>query len=150
MSKEEFNAVVMTEVEDKARALQRNYPKLFQNGLWVSMDNATFHPTGELKLRVRGLRVHRLPVPPQSHDIHKVIEHAIHLLKMEFDKWMIDHPDVVKMEDIKAAFVRTFYEKVKRDGVRKDIMSLRKTYRAIYRSVKAGGTEGDWAPSRLR
>ena len=140
----------MTKVEDKPRELQREYPKLFQHGLWVSMDNATYHPKGELKLRVKGLRVHRLPVPPQSHDIHKVIEHAINLLKKEFDKWMIDHPTVVNVEDIKAAFVRTFCEKVRADGVRKDIKSLSKTYRHIYRSVKAGGSQGDWAPAHLR
>lgn len=79
-----------------------------------------------------------------------MVEHANTLLKSEFNKWMMDLPTAVNVEDIKAAFVRTFCVKFMRDGVRKDIESLRKTYEVIYRSAKAGGTEADWAPAQLR
>lgn len=132
------------------QSLAKKYPEVYANGMWLSWDNATWHKAGGALGNMRGLKVHWLPLPSQSHDMHKVIEHAINTLKAAARKYFNDHPEIRKADDVKAAFEKLFYKVVTAAAVRKDIKSLKSTYRVINRSVEKGGTAGDWPPKRYR
>lgn len=137
-------------LRSKLLSLSRRFPETYANGVYLSLDNATWHKEASTLQGIRGLRVHQLPLPPQSHDFHKVIEHAINTLKSAADKYFSDHPEISKIEDVKAAFEKLFYEVVTRDAVSKDVESLKATYGVVNRSVQRGGTAGGWPPKRYR
>lgn len=134
----------------KWRRLAETHPEIYKDGVWVSWDNAKFHKEGGVLNRARGLRWHRLPCPALSHDMHKVVEHAINTLKAAANKWANDHPEVRDQQGVQEAFKRLFFERVSLEGVRKDIMSLRSTYRVIARGRAAGGVAGGWPAKRYR
>jgi len=134
----------------KWRALKKKHPDLYQGGVYVSWDNARWHNPGTLLDGCKGLVFHRMPVPPQSHDIHKVTEHVINNLKRAADKYLNEHPEIQKLEDIKAAFTKLFFQEMKREGIRRDIRSLRATYRVINYSKAKGGVARGWAPKKYR
>lgn len=146
----EFEALVMADIPRIAKELQKKHPELYSNGMWLSMDNAKYHPLPQEKLRVRGLPIHRVVLPALSHDLHKVVEHSIHTHKAAASEWLYDNPRVTRVADIKKAFVELFHAKVTKEGVSKDVESLKYTYHCIAASKANGGTEGDWAPPRLR
>ena len=116
----------------------------------IGPQKATAQPAGSALGNMKGLKVHWLPLPPQSHDMHKVIEHAINTLKGAAKKYFNDHPEIRRAEDVRAAFEKLFYKMVTVEAVRKDIRSLKRTYRVINRSVDRGGTAGDWPSKRYR
>lgn len=149
MSADEFQQQVLTPLIPKWRALAADNPDIYQNGVFISMDNATYHKADVLK-DVKGLKCTLLPVPPQSHDIQKVVEHAINTLKAAADDYFNDHPEISKIDDIKAAFEMLFKTHITAESVQKDIRSLPGTYRTISRGLAYGGTEGDWPPKRYR
>ena len=145
----EFQERVLQPLIPKWKALVKEYPSIYRDGVYLSWDRATYHQEGTV-LKNTGLKFKRLPVPAQSHDIHKVIEHAINTVKAAARKWFVDHPEVQTMEGIKREFKRLFFEVLTREGIRKDIRSLRYTYRAINYGPKAGGTAGDWPAKKYR
>lgn len=150
MTADEFQQQCLQPLIPKWRRLIKQHPAIYQDGVYVSWDRAKWHKPGRVLADARDIKFKQMPVPPQSHDIHKVIEHAINTFKAAFRKHLIDHPEIQRLEEIKAAAEKTFFKAVTRDGVRKDIRSLPATFRAINRSVKSGGTEGGWALKGLR
>lgn len=135
-------------LDDVARFAKED-PKLYKKGAAVSWDNAQWHSAGELLSSAR-VPVQRLLLPPYSSDMHQVVEHAINAVKAAATKWFNDHPEVQSLDEIKKQFEKLFYTAVKVSGVRKDILSLRETYRITNRSRKLGGGRGRLAAKEIQ
>lgn len=131
------------------RALARRFPKVYKHGVIVSWDNAKWHKPGNL-LQIKGLPVRRLPLAALSHDLHKVVEHAINTHKATARKWFRDHPEVQNIDDIKREFERLWYEVVTAEAVAKDVATLHSTYLHVARSRARGGVAGDWPAKKYR
>lgn len=84
----------------------------------------------------------RVPLPPGSPDIHKVIEHIFNRLAYAFGKelWLYARHDDV---DVYCDVVEKILFNMDVQSIRRDIRSLRDTYHSI---IQGGGA---WAPPGL-
>jgi hypothetical protein len=97
-------------------------------------------------------------LPVRSPDMHKVIEHFFHRLKVDFNVAVLRYPG--RLDPIKAqTLLRKVVAKMRAADISKDVKSLPLTYHAIAadkgsvfrvggREVKGSG--GGWPESRLR
>ncbi len=114
-----------------------------------SQDNATWHK--HAKLEEIGIGpADLMPLPPNSPDMHKVIEHVVNNTCTNFFNYLLDHPDVTSLQGVKDAFIQAFYTGNRVASIRADVDSLLKTYDVIHRKKTNGGTEGDWPSAKFR
>jgi hypothetical protein len=140
-TREEFRELIM-EIEKAARGqrakLQRRPPPpinwSWDNASWhdPALASGPFHPSRRLKL------------PPNSPDMHKVVEHAIGLLKHSFKKEFNKDRTIKTAKQAASLLHQVAHKVITRESIRKDVLSLEKTYRNIIES------EGDWASQGLR
>lgn len=137
-------------VKDKSEACKKAHPKIYgKSAPKYSQDNATWHKYA--KLEEIGINQSDLmPLPPNSPDMHKVIEHAVNNTCTTFFNYLLDHPEVRSLQQVKDAFTKAFYDGNTVDGIRADVDSLWKTYDIVHRKQAAGGTEGDWPSAKYR
>lgn len=112
---------------------RRNEAGLQENEDWVlSFDNATPH-AGAADMVDEG---HRFPLPPNSPDMHKVVEHVHPFVCQRMDTWVRQQGNrVLNMAECKQQ-LQQIAQQISKDSVHRDVMSLRDTYRAI---IAAGG-----------
>ncbi len=130
---------------------QKKHPGLYPDGHpYFSMDNATWHDVGDLQV-VPGIKLKEclLPLPPQSPDLHKVIEHAINRVKSAMRADIAGDPRRLTAEELRGMFAKHFADMNKPEMVERDIQTLKKTFKAVGRSEGKGGTAGGWAPVGL-
>lgn len=115
---------------------------------YVSFDNAAWHNEEEFYAAVKkmhlGGKVERIPLPPGSPDVHKVVEHVIGLLKRLLNKALREDATLCTMKQYKKKAEQIFNHIIKTSGIQKDIASLPSTYEAV---LAAGG---GWAPPKKR
>ena len=116
-----------------------------------SYDNPSIHDADLAELGITELN--RTPLPPQSGDMHKVIEHVHGTLCNAMSEWVARNPKVTKVADLKTQFEALFFKVITPVHVKKDIDSLPEQWRAIkakeggftavkYRWVAGGGNSG--------
>lgn len=134
---------VLQPIKEKMAAMVNEHPETYSNGVWFSWDNATWHKDISV-LKADGMpTVNQLPLPPLSHDLHKVIEHVIGNLKRKAVRHVVTHK-LKDVKQIKDAVEKIFYEEIKAESLQADIMSLRDTYKIVASKVEKGGTAGGW------
>jgi hypothetical protein len=102
-----------------------------------SYDNPSIHDADLAQLGITELN--RTPLPPQSGDMHKVIEHVHATLCDAMSEWVARNPKVYKAADLKRQFEQLFFKVITIDHVKKDIESLPDQWRAI-KAAKGGWT----------
>lgn len=107
-----------------------------------SYDNPSIHDADLAQLGITELN--RAPLPPQSGDMHKVVEHVHATLCTAMSEWVARNPNVTKSADIKQQFEALFFKHITPAHVKKDIDSLP----AQWRAIKAN--EGGWTPVKYR
>lgn len=132
-----FKGVVARQVESATwrDAVGRHRP------MW-SFDNDRIHQN---KQRLAYLQINsnnRFPLPPNSPDMHRVVERCIARLKAAFRGWLYDNPSKRTMADYRAALVDLFKRTQTADVINKDVKKLPKLWPAI---LRAGG---DWPPKQ--
>lgn len=132
---------IKEEVEEKLKALPGGKPHW--RVLW-SYDNDKIHQdiTLQAALKVGGRA--RAPLPPYSHDIHRVVEHALGRLKRAFNLWLYTHPGKRTMEGYMAAVQDIFYTQITAKSIRREVKKLPSVYRAIKEA------KGDWPPRKFQ
>lgn len=150
MTKEEFQAKVLPAVAAEVEARKRKSPSLYRGGPYLSMDNAKPHNGGlEALQKCSTLNWRQLPLPPLSHDMHKVIEHIINRIKYNTNKAVLENTAITTNEQVRKEIKEQALALPKK-GIQDDIKSLLGTYNVISKPVCRGGTGGDWAPKGLR
>lgn len=109
---------------------RRGRARLLVGGLLWSLDNAPYHRNLALPASKR------LPLPANSPDMHKVVEHAIGLLKQSFKKKFSWDQNVNNGEVSWKTLSELAPLVIKAESVCKDVMSLRKTYEKV---IELGG-----------
>ena len=115
-----------------------------------SFDNASIHDVALLSEEMDFDGNDRVPLPPRSPDMHKVIEHVFGTLEGAMQKKLHDNPGLCTAEQYKKVLEKLFRKVITADSVRKDIKSLKGTYDMIRKCRDAGGVEGGWPPSKYR
>ena len=145
---EEFEDV-MSIINAKAKLVVVNNPGVFGIGgssrpPLFSFDNPPIHQKAMLSRA--GIKAdQRVPLPPRSPDMHKVIEHCFGILSRAMNTSLLTNPAIKSVEQYKAEIERLFYSCITRESIQADVMSLVETYSSI-----AGPAEGGWPPARLR
>lgn len=115
------------------------HPELAGRLLW-SYDNDKIHQDIILQSQLRIGGRNRAPLPPYSHDIHRVVEHTLGRLKRRFNLWLYTHPQQRSMQDYMRALQHIFYSIGETKAIADDVASLPSVYRAIKKA------KGDWPP----
>ena len=106
---------------------------------WWSFDNDRIHTNKE---RLRFLRINgrnRVPLPPRSHDMHRVIEHCINALKAAFQQWLYTHPAPRSVAEYRAALEKIFFTQITAESIAKDVRGLPALFRVIASKQFNGG-----------
>lgn len=153
----EFAEVVMKPIIQAGRSLQNNakYKRYFPGDAETlySFDSARIHqaalvkdPNGTTLLTPYWFQegVHRVPLPPYSPDMHKVIEHTHAVAEAKFGKWLMEDTKKYNIEEYKAKFEQIYRESCTHKVVAADVQTLHDTYDAI---VNVGG---DWPVKEFR
>lgn len=85
----------------------------------------------------------RVPLPPRSPDMHKVIEHIFGHLTTQMNASLAKDDQLKGVAKYKAELERLFHAYPTK-SVKKDVLSLPKTYAEIVK------VQGDWPPSKFR
>lgn len=136
---------VMTTFMQKADEVAADHKNVFSSdrGPIFSFDNAPIHQGANLKgLKLDGAR--RAPLSPSSPDMHKCIEHVFGTIERAMQDCIRRDPGLSTAAKYKAKLEELFTTRITPEGVRKDVESLKPTYRAIQ---DAGG---DWPDRRFR
>lgn len=107
---------------------------------WWSFDNDKIHQN---KLRLAYLKINannRFPLPPNSPDMHRVVERTIGRLKDKFRSWLYDNPGKRTMAEYRAELQRLFKQTVTVEGMESEVRKLPKLWRAILTA------KGGWPP----
>ena len=115
--------------------------------LVYSYDNDSVHKGALEELRVRGLltSTNRAPLPPNSPDMHKVVEHCIARVTSMVNAELADTEDIVHPVGYWQGRVeQLFFGGISAASVKADVASLRATYQAI---IDVGGA---WPPRKYR
>jgi hypothetical protein len=150
---QEFEDVMeyfVREAQVKTDAYVREHPSspLAQATPWWSMDNPSWHTSADLSRVGITEGVNRLPLPPASGDMHKVIEHVHGTLVKELNKWFIrnrNRPGVSSAAVVKGAVEEIFFHTITPASVSADVESLPKLWKWIKDNK---GSKG--APAKLR
>lgn len=126
------------------------YPEYYKKGgPFYSWDNASWHAS--VKLENVGLTTaDKWELPPNSPDMHKVIEHVVGNVKRALRNKLVDNARLCTVERLKPACEDVFFNQIAKESVQKDIDSLPNTYKHIHAKKNQGGTEGNWAQARYR
>lgn len=130
--------------------------------MFFSWDNA--HNNGAAAdLVTHGIPAgNKLPLPPYSPDIHRVVEHCIHQMKAALDADMLGIAGTglpENPEQTMQLLVRRAFKQLTPAAIDKDVSGLPLAYKLVAgakgSTVKAGGrtwecTGGDWLPHKLR
>lgn len=117
-----------------------DHPLLVLGEEW-SYDNPSIHDADLSSLGITELN--RYPLPPQSGDMHKVIEHVHAILCGAMSAWVARNPKVTKAADLRAKMRELFFEVINPTSVSADVASLPK----LWRWIKDNG--GKYSPNRL-
>lgn len=127
--------------------------------MYLSWDNAHANPTAADLLHIGVDPTKRLPLSAYSPDIHKVIEHFFHRLKVAFREARLHYPQITTAREA-AQLLRMLASNMPQEHIEKDAETLKLTYQIIAtdKGVKFTGadgkehvgTGGDWAPRRYR
>jgi hypothetical protein len=137
---------VMTRIKaaiaEKLRALPAAGDGSFGGVARYSFDNDKIHQdiAAQAQLKVGGSK--RVPLPPYSHDIHRVVEHTLGRLKTAFNKWLYSHPAALSMAQYMAALEHIFFTTQTPAIIAADVATLPSVYRAIQEA------KGNW-PDRV-
>ena len=107
---------------------------------WWSFDNDKIHCNKE---RLRFLKINgrnRFPLPPRSHDMHRVVEHCINHLKATFQQWLYAHNAERTMAEYRSALEEIFYTQIKAESIAKDVRGLP----ALFRNIASKKYNGGW------
>lgn len=151
MTSQEFNAFMTTVIQKTLECKQRR-PDVYEVGPFLSMDNATWHAAGNLKVEGnKTVKDCKLPLPAMSPDLHKIIEHVNNRVKSAFAKKLAEDPRKYSADELRAMFEECFFAQDINGSkiIDADIHSLKQTMEVVSRSRKEGGTEGDHAPPGL-
>jgi hypothetical protein len=110
-----------------------------------SFDNDRIHQNPVTLARLKINSRNRFPLPPNSPDMHRVIEHTVGRLKTAFRKWLYAHPGPRSNKQYQAVLERIFYECPKVAGpaaIKKDVLGLPKLFKLIRLA------RGGWPPKR--
>ena len=145
---EEFEDV-MGIVNSKAKLVALKNPGIFGSEEsprppLFSFDNPPIHQNAMLS-RAGIKPAQRVPLPPRSPDMHKVIEHCFGRLTREMNTSLLSNPSIKSIEQYKAEIERLFYSKITRESIQAGVVSLVDTYTYI-----KGPAQGGWPPSGLR
>ena len=127
-----------------------------------SWDNA--HNNGSVQdkaeFRKLGLRRRQLiEISPYSPDMHRVVEHGMHIIKSELDKQFMQHAVVPEARYLQAMVRFIFGQKITQAALQKDVDTLPLAYKVVAGCEGQGVqgpdgrlwqcTEGDWLPHKL-
>jgi hypothetical protein len=153
LSTEEWVDRVVVPWADTLPELMHQHPGTYRQGVaYFSCDNATWHNRKAFERAtssVKGVTIRLLPPPPLSPDLHKIPEHMINNFEGALNSYLMDNPDIRRVEEIKQA-AQDVWAKLDVAGVRKDIRSLVYTYRAVRLPPEKGGFGGSWPAKQFR
>jgi hypothetical protein len=137
------------DIKEASEKSKEEHPQYFsKGGPYYSWDNASFHTSMNLE-EVGTCTSDMWELPPNSPDMHKVIEHVVGRVKMALRNALCDNAKLTTVNKLKHECKRVFFE-ITAESVQKDIDSLPNTYKHIHTKQKQGGREGDWALARYR
>lgn len=118
-----------------ADAVKAEFSAVFERWgpiIW-SYDNASIHLN---KQRMRDIGItpakdNRLPLPPLSGDMHKVIEHVHPRVCSTFKWWVLQQGKVLTPEAYMQKFEEVFFAEIKPHQIEQDCKSLKDLYAAI-------------------
>ena len=145
---EEFEDV-MGVVNVKAKQVAGKHPKTFGSDdcprpPLFSFDNPPIHQKA-MPSRAGIKADQRVPLPPRSPDMHKVIEHCFGILSRAMNTKLLEDSSIKSIEQYKTEIESLFYSRITRESIQADVKSLVNTYTHI-----AGEGQGGWPPSDLR
>lgn len=162
MVREEFQHLMAIAI---GKAVKAGLPLEQQYWSW---DNAHANMTTAEAQALAGRKHIRLPLPPWSPDMHKVIEHVMHTLKTGFSE-ALDLTEELPTPKQMQHMVRGIFYDIPAAHIQADVDTLPLTYLSIAApqgkkiTVFEGdeqqgekllgrvvGVEGDWAPKALR
>lgn len=110
-----------------------------------SFDNDRIHMNPETLASLQINYKNRFPLPPNSPDMHRVVEHCIGRLKTAFRKWMYAHPRSRTMREYRAALTHIFFKQASvasANVINKDVKKLP----ALFKEIRAA--KGNWPSKR--
>lgn len=126
--------------------------------LLVSWDNAHNNATAA-DLQDGGFHeLKRIPLPPYSPDMHKVVESFLGRLDADFHKRLLHHPSYRSPEQLQSLLLHAF-TCMPREHIEASVKGLRLTYRMIFEPAGQEFTEGgkaytgcgaNWPPHKFR
>lgn len=109
------------------------YHKYPATKFW-SFDNDKIHQNKNLWRALSIQKKNRYPLPPNSPDMHKVVEHCIHNLKTKFKDFLYKNPKQLTMAEYQKVLKNIFHKEVKAESIKEDVDTLYDTYRGILRA----------------
>lgn len=145
---EEFEDV-MGVVNKRALEVAVKHPAIFgtesnPRAPLFSFDNPPIHQKAVLA-RAGIKPEQRVPLPPRSPDMHKVIEHCFGILSRAMNTSLLCNSHIKSIGQYRAEIERLFYSCITPESVQADVKSLSATYDCI-----AGSAQGGWPPAKLR
>lgn len=112
-----------------------------------SFDNDKIHQKPETLAALKINYKNRLPLPPYSPDMHRVIEYTVGRLKTAFRKWLYAHPGANTMEKYQDALTTIFFNKKKKSVA--DAETINKSVKrlpSLFKEILAA--KGGWPPRK--
>lgn len=106
--------------------------------IW-SFDNDKIHQNKNIWQALQINSRNRYPLPPNSPDMHKVVEHCVAILKDRFQAWLYSSPTPLSMAAYQRHLKRIFEEHITAASVAADVATLPDTYHAILHPTVNGG-----------
>ena len=109
---------------------------------WWSFDNDKIHQN---RMRLAYLKINannRFPLPPNSPDMHRVVERCIARLKGDFKDWLYAHPAKRDMAEYRKALLKLFKDGQTADVIDRKVKKLPKLWPFILRA------QGGWPPKK--
>jgi hypothetical protein len=105
---------------------------LRRNEKWMySWDNDKVHKGADLTL-IGITDADRFALPELSSDMHKVVEHVHGWLQAGMQRWLEEKDEEkVTVEECKAELRRLFELPERKEGIKRDVDSLKATYQAV-------------------
>lgn len=136
----------MKATKKKAEDGLYKYSSLFKGtrDILYSYDNPRIHESAADLLERAGISpADRVPLPPYSPDMHKVIEHAHSNLQQIFKQMIRDNSNIKTPVGYEYA-LRRAAKQLSKESIARDVQSLPETYKAI---IKEGGK---WPAKKFR
>lgn len=124
----------MCNIKDKADEVAAHYFTQFADGPYWSWDNASVHVKSLPHIGIPAGK--RIVCPPKSFDMQKVVEHAHATIKGAFARRLNSVPENSTRAELIEIFSNIVDTEVKLMSIRRDVESLKATYREI---IKVNG-----------